>query len=153
MKCPHCGHDGTRVVETREMQRENVTRRRRECKECEERFTTYERVETPVLTVVKEEGEEETFDPDKLKAGVEKACKKRPVEDATIQQLVDDVTQELKARGVREVESAEIGDMVIDRLKDIDKVAYLRFASIYRSFEDVDAFEEELEALKADEAE
>lgn len=136
------------MVETREMKQENVTRRRRECKECGDRFTTYERVETPTLAVIKEDGSEESFDREKLQAGIEKACKKRPVEDETIDDLVEQVAQELKASGKDKINSAAIGDRVLDRLRDIDKVAYLRFASIYRSFQDVDEFEQEVETLK-----
>ncbi len=148
MNCPHCGHGSTRVVETRDIASENMTRRRRECKDCEERFTTYERVETPALQVVKEDGSTEQFSREKLVEGIEEACKKRPVDEDAIARLADAVEAELQASGRKEVESAHIGDLVLERLQELDEVAYVRFASIYRSFEDVEAFEEEVETLK-----
>lgn len=149
MKCPHCDDAGSRVLETRENHTDGVTRRRRECKDCGERFTTYERVETPSLTVVKSDGAEEPFKREKLKAGIEKACKKRSISDEQIEEIVADIAMELKSSGREEIESSEIGDRVIEQLKEIDEVAYVRFASVYNSFDDVSAFEKEVETLKA----
>ncbi len=148
MECPHCGHAGSRVIETRENREKNLKRRRRECVDCGDRFTTYERVETPSLSVVKSGGEEESFQTEKLKEGIERACKKRPVSQEEIEEVVDEIEMELKSSGRKKIESREIGDMVINRLKDIDEVSYLRFASVYNSFEDVSAFEDEVQTLK-----
>lgn len=150
MRCPHCDHAESRVIETRENCDGDVTRRRRECTGCGERFTTYERVETPALTVVKSDGREEGFRREKLAEGIRKACKKRPVDEDAIEAIVDDIEADLKARGERTIESSEIGDTVVERLKEVDEVAYLRFASIYNSFDDVSAFQEEVETLKTD---
>ncbi|MFB6166932.1 MAG: transcriptional regulator NrdR [Candidatus Nanohaloarchaea archaeon] len=148
MRCPHCGHGGSRVVETRENDSEDVTRRRRECKECGDRFTTYERLEVPGLKVVKSDGETEPFDREKLRKGIEKACEKRPLSEEEIEGVVRDVEMELKAGGDKKIESCDIGDLVIQKLKELDEVAYLRFASVYNSFDDVSAFQEEAETLK-----
>jgi len=149
MKCPHCEGSESRVVETRESGTEGATRRRRECKECGDRFTTYERVEVPSLTVIKNDGSEEQFQGEKLKGGIEMACQKREVSDEEIEQIVKDIEVELKSSGRKEVKSREIGDRVVEKLKEIDEVAYVRFASVYNSFEDVSAFEKEVETLKA----
>ncbi|MDY6770018.1 MAG: transcriptional regulator NrdR [Candidatus Nanohaloarchaea archaeon] len=137
------------MVETRENSSEPVTRRRRECGDCGERFTTYERVETPSLTVVKSDGSEEAFRREKLREGITRACQKRDVSDAQIDSIVDDIAMELKSSGRDAVESREIGDRVVEKLREVDEVAYVRFASVYNSFEDVSAFEEEVETLKA----
>lgn len=150
MKCPYCENPGSRVVETRERGEQNVTRRRRECTECEERFTTYERVETPSLSVVKRDGTKEAFDPEKIRSGLERSCKKRPITADKIEEIVSDIESTVKARGETTIESKEIGDLVIDQLKEIDEVAYMRYASIYNSFEDLDSFEEEVKTLRTD---
>lgn len=149
MKCPHCGDSGSRVVETRENNEESVTRRRRECDSCGERFTTYEEIRKPSLQVVKSDGQKEPFQREKLKTGVEKACKERPVSDTEIAEIVEDIEIEVRTGNGGEVESREIGDRVIERLKSVDEVAYLRFASVYNSFDDVSAFEEEVESLRS----
>ncbi|MDY6773678.1 MAG: transcriptional regulator NrdR [Candidatus Nanohaloarchaea archaeon] len=141
MNCPHCEASESRVLETRENTTDGATRRRRECKDCGERFTTYERVESPSLTVIKSDGSEEPFQREKLKEGIEKACQKRDVSQ-------DDIETGLRASGRERIESSEIGDRVVEELKQVDEVAYVRFASVYNSFEDVSAFEEEVETLK-----
>ncbi|MCJ7478895.1 MAG: transcriptional regulator NrdR [Candidatus Nanohaloarchaeota archaeon QJJ-7] len=148
MRCPHCEASESRVVETRENTTDGATRRRRECKECDERFTTYERIESPSLTVVKSDGSEEEFKRDKLKNGIERACQKRDVPQQKIEEIVDDIETGLRSSGREKIESSEIGDRVIDKLKQVDEVAYVRFASVYNSFDDVSAFEEEVETLK-----
>lgn len=147
MDCPYCHSNDFQVIETRELQRGNATRRRRECKGCGERFTTYERVAVPDLTVQKADGNEEPFDRDKLRAGIEKACEKRPVSEDEIVEIVDDVEGTLRRREKEIVESSEIGDLVIERLKEEDEVAYLRFASVYQSFDDASSFQEAAEVL------
>lgn len=148
MKCPHCDGEDSSVLETRESDTAGL-RRRRECSDCGERFTTYERVETPSLTVVKSDGSEEEFRREKLRGGIEKACQKRDVSDAQIDSIVDEVETELKSSGQDTVDSDEIGDHVVEKLREVDEVAYVRFASVYNSFDDVSAFEEEVETLKA----
>jgi len=147
MNCPHCDGAESRVLETRESNTAGI-RRRRECSDCGERFTTYERVETPSLTVIKSDGTEEAFRREKLQEGIERACQKREISDAQIDSIVDEIEMELKSSGRDSVESGEIGDRVIEKLRDVDEVAYLRFASVYNSFDDVSAFEEEVETLK-----
>ncbi|MDY6761604.1 MAG: transcriptional regulator NrdR [Candidatus Nanohaloarchaea archaeon] len=148
MKCPHCDGEDSSVLETRESDTAGL-RRRRECSDCGERFTTYERVETPSLTVVKSDGSEEAFRREKLRGGIEKACQKRDISDAQIDSIVDEVETELKSSGQDTVDSDEIGDHVVEKLREVDEVAYVRFASVYNSFDDVSAFEEEVETLKA----
>ncbi len=148
MHCPYCENLDSRVVETRESGEENVTRRRRECTGCEERFTTYERVETPVLTVVKRDGSKERFKPEKMRSGIERSCKKRPVSADEIDAIVDEIASEVKARGESTIESRVIGDMVIEALKQRDEVAYLRYASVYNEFDDASSFEEEAKTLR-----
>lgn len=145
MKCPYCGKSKTRVVDTRSSG-EGV-RRRRECKVCGRRFTTYERVAPLRLTVVKADGRREEFDRDKLLAGVRKACAKRPISTETIEELASGIEGKLYSRGEREVESRDIGEMVMDRLRGLDDVAYVRFASVYRQFADVESLAEEIEKL------
>jgi len=135
------------VLDTRET-KDNEIRRRRECAGCEERFTTYERIESPSLTVIKQDGEEERFNPEKILEGLKNACAKRPVSESEIEDIVDRIESRIRSNNVRTIESKEIGQMVVEELEDLDKVAYLRFASVYRSFEDVGSFEEELEHLK-----
>lgn len=149
MNCPHCEGEDSRVVETRDNTTEQVIRRRRECKECGERFTTYERIETPSLTVIKNDGSEEKFQREKLKDGIKMACQKRDIPPEDIDEIVNDIEVELKSSGRDKVKSKEIGDRVVEKLKEVDEVAYVRFASVYNSFEDVSAFEKEVETLKA----
>ncbi len=150
MECPYCENPDSRVVETRESMKENVTRRRRECTGCEDRFTTYERVESPSLRVVKRDGSKEKFKPGKIRAGIERSCKKRPITADQIDDIVADLESTIKERGVNTINSSDIGDLVIERLKEIDEVAYIRYASIYNSFEDLDSFEEEVKTLRTE---
>ncbi|MCJ7429222.1 MAG: transcriptional regulator NrdR [Candidatus Nanohaloarchaeota archaeon QJJ-5] len=147
MQCPYCDEPGTSVVDTRETS-DNEVRRRRECSACGERFTTYERHESPSLTVVKRDGEEEPFDRDKLRTGIERACNKRPLAEDDIEDLVDTIESRIRAKDLKSVTAEEIGEIAMSTLKETDEVAYLRFASVYRDFDDVDSFEEELEELK-----
>ncbi|MCP4896200.1 MAG: transcriptional repressor NrdR [bacterium] len=147
MKCPFCASVDTRVIDSREVREGQEIRRRRECNECEKRFTTYERVEDVPFTVVKRDGSRQSFDREKLLTGLLRACEKRPVSRHDLVELVDLVESELARRDVREMSSQEIGNMVISRLRHLDQVAYVRFASVYRRFEDVSQFMEELRRL------
>jgi len=145
MKCPTCS-SGTKVLESRETSDSTTVRRRRECKDCGHRFTTYERPELKVR-VVKEDGSREDFTEEKVKKGILKACEKRPVSDEEIEKLVRDVVQKIRRKGTNEVKSREIGKLVMDGLKDLDKVAYIRFASVYKSF-DLETLEKEIKTIK-----
>lgn len=145
MKCPNCESE-TRVLESRAIGDSTTVRRRRECRGCGHRFTTYERPELRVR-VVKKDGTREKFDQDKLKGGILKACEKRPVSSSQIEDLVEDIVKQIRRKGVNEVESSEIGKMVMDRLKELDKVAYVRFASVYKAF-DLESLEKEIKAIK-----
>lgn len=147
MKCPFCFHLENRVIDSRLSREGDVTRRRRECARCERRFTTYERVEEILPLVVKKDGRRETYDRLKVVAGLRKACEKRPVSIATIEEAADHIEQFLQSRGEKEIASAVIGEEVMRQLYDLDKVAYVRFASVYRSFQDLDAFMSELKDL------
>ena len=144
MKCPYCGNK-TKVVDSRSAG-EGI-RRRRECRTCGQRFTTYERVAPMRLTVVKADGRREEFDRDKLLTGVRKACAKRPISIEDIEELVSGIEGKLYSRGEREVESLVIGEMVMEQLRGLDDVAYVRFASVYRRFADVESLAEEIERL------
>ena len=148
MKCAYCGNEETKVIDKRETEDLESTRRRRECLKCNKRFTTYERVEEAVIVVVKKEGKRERFERQKLINGILKSCEKRPISMDKIDKLVDAVESELRKRDSVEVESKTIGKIVMRRLKTVDKVAYIRFASVYMEFEDLDRFEEELEKLQ-----
>jgi transcriptional repressor NrdR len=147
MICPFCGHPDNRVVDSREVREGAEIRRRRECSGCGRRFTTYERVDELPATVVKRDGRRENFDREKLLTGLLKACEKRPVPRRELVTIVDSVESMMAAREVREMTSAEIGNTVIDELRQLDQVAYVRFASVYRRFEDVHQFLEELRDL------
>lgn len=138
MKCPECGYEDSKVIDSRPA--ENKIRRRRECLSCKCRFTTYEMVETIPLMVVKKDNIIEPFDRDKLINRLARAAVKRPVQIEDLEKMVEDIVQELKNQFRREVSSDEIGELVLRRLKDIDKVAYIRFASVYRDFNDIDSF-------------
>lgn len=146
MKCPFCGAE-SRVVESRHAPDEEAIRRRRECTSCGRRFSTMERVEAPPLIVVKKDGRREQFNRDKLLSGILKACEKRPVPLETVEKLVDDVERDLRSALDREVPSVVIGERVMDALRMIDGVAYVRFASVYREFKDLNEFREQLEQL------
>ena len=138
MKCPECGYEDSKVIDSRPA--ENKIRRRRECLSCKCRFTTYEMVETIPIMVVKKDNTIEPFDRDKLINRLARATVKRPVQIEDLEKMVEDIVQELKNQFRREVSSDEIGELVLRRLKDIDKVAYIRFASVYRDFNDIDSF-------------
>ncbi|HJD31448.1 MAG TPA: transcriptional regulator NrdR [Candidatus Eisenbergiella stercorigallinarum] len=147
MKCPFCGHDNTRVIDSRPADENNSIRRRRVCDECSRRFTTYEKVETIPLIVIKKDDNRETYDRSKIEAGVLRACHKRPVSANQITKLVDDVETEVFNRAEKEISSRVIGEMVMDRLKNLDAVAYVRFASVYREFKDINTFMDELKKV------
>jgi len=140
MRCPYCSHDETQVVETRESDEGDVVRRRRRCTHCEKRFTTYERGEIALPAVVKKDGSRVEFDPAKLRASMMLALRKRPVSTEQVDAALERIQDKLLAGAAREVASARLGELVMRELKRIDKVAYVRFASVYREFEDVDAF-------------
>ena len=148
MICPFCEHPDHRVVESRVPDTKDAIRRRRECLGCGRRFTTYERVEEMALVVVKSSGERQPFDRTKLLEGLQRACHKRPVATTQLEALVRDIEAELRNRLRQEVRSSHIGDLALRRLKEIDAVAYVRFASVYRAFADVEEFEEELARLE-----
>ena len=147
MRCPKCGSSQDRVIDSREAREGHAIRRRRECMRCNFRFTTYEVVEREELRVVKRNGARESFDRDKLMAGIRKACEKRPVKMEQIEQLVDDIAGELEEEGYREIPSTAIGAKLMRRLEEIDHVAYVRYASVYRQFEDVGEFIDEVKRL------
>ncbi len=147
MRCPFCGHLEDRVVDSRETQDGQVTRRRRECAGCQRRFTTYERIEEVLPAVVKKDGRREVFDRTKILHGLERACQKRPVSAEQIQALISGVERQLQESGEKEVQSRVIGEALMARLRELDPVAYVRFASVYRSFEDVGDFMSELAGL------
>ena len=147
MKCPFCGHDNTRVIDSRPADENNSIRRRRVCDECSRRFTTYEKVETIPLIVIKKDDNRETYDRSKIEAGVLRACHKRPVSANQITKLVDDVETEIFNRGEKEIPSRVTGELVMDRLKNLDAVAYVRFASVYREFKDINTFMDELKKV------
>jgi transcriptional repressor NrdR len=147
MNCPFCGHSDNRVVDSRDVRDGSEVRRRRECAECERRFTTYERVDELPTSVVKRDGRRESFEREKLLNGLLRACEKRPVPRRDLVAIVDAIESTVAARDVREVSSEEIGNMVIEELRALDQVAYVRFASVYRRFDDVNQFMEELKTL------
>ena len=147
MKCPFCGHENTRVIDSRPADDNSSIRRRRVCDECEKRFTTYEKVETIPLIVIKKDNNRETYDRSKIEAGVLRACHKRPIRANQINQLVDEVEVEIFNREDKEIASAVIGELVMDKLKDLEAVAYVRFASVYREFKDINTFMDELKKV------
>ena len=140
MRCPFCSHDETQVVETRESDEGDVVRRRRRCQKCDKRFTTYERAEITLPSVVKKDGTREDFELAKLRGSMQLALRKRPVSVEQVDAAVERIQDKLLNSGAREVASTRLGELVMRELKRIDKVAYVRFASVYRSFEDVDEF-------------
>ncbi|ASS92127.1 MAG: transcriptional regulator NrdR [Bacillaceae bacterium] len=147
MKCPSCHHFGTRVLDSRPVDEGRSIRRRRECEECQYRFTTFEKVEEIPLIVVKKEGTREEFSREKVLRGMIKACEKRPVSLKKLEDAAHDIEKELRNLGTSEISSETIGEMVMDRLAEIDEVAYVRFASVYRQFKDINVFIEELKEL------
>ena len=146
MKCPFCASTESRVIDTRSA--EGGIRRRRECQDCGRRFTTYERVAPLRLMVIKQDGRREPFDRDKILGGIQTACAKRPIDTESIEELVSGIESELYHRGSREVTSREIGEMVMQNLRRLDEVAYIRFATIYRQFADVEDLADEIESLQ-----
>lgn len=147
MKCPRCGHGDNKVVDSRVSKEGEVIRRRRECLSCRRRFTTYERIEEELPLVVKRDGRREPFERQKILSGILKACEKRPVSYGSIQGLVDTLEGEFQASGEKEISSIQIGERVMAALLDLDDVAYVRFASVYRQFKDISQFVEEIKAL------
>ena len=147
MKCPYCGNPDTRVVDSRPVDDNSSIRRRRVCDDCGKRFTSYERVEMVPLVVIKKDKNREIFDRSKIESGVIRACHKRPVSVQQIHALVDAVESEITSCGEREVPSTTIGESVMYRIKDLDPVAYVRFASVYREFKDVETFMDELKKI------
>lgn len=147
MRCPFCKHEDTKVLDSRPAEDGWVIRRRRECTRCGRRFTTYERIDEVPLMVVKKDGRREPFDRGKLLTGLTLACRKRPVAAGRIHELADEVERELRARAELEVASRDIGELVIEKLRALDEVAYVRFASVYREFKDVHGFVREIEKL------
>ena|SRR5439155_24394405 len=149
MRCPRCGARETRVVDSRDLDDSATIRRRRECGSCGSRFTTYERVEAARLVVVKRDGGRQEFDRDKLAAGLRKALTRRPVADGVAEQAADEVETELRAAGAGEASSARVGAMAMEKLRAIDQIAYIRFASVYQSFEDLEDLKREVDTLYA----
>jgi transcriptional repressor NrdR len=148
MRCPFCGHDETKVVDSRVSESQDAIRRRRECLKCEQRFTTYERREEMPLLVLKKDGRREPFDRGKLLRGLVVATVKRDVSAEQLETLIDDIQTELHNSFRYEIPAKQLGDMVLARLKKLDRVAYIRFASVYKSFQDLDEFTSELKGLK-----
>lgn len=147
MRCPFCGHLEDKVVDSREAKDGDAIRRRRECLECGRRFTSYERIDEIPYMVVKKDGRRETFDRTKIMSGLMRACEKRPISTAQLESIVDEVEKEVQDSLDREVQTSDIGKIIMRRLKSLDKVAYVRFASVYLEFEDVSEFMYELKAL------
>lgn len=147
MKCPSCGYKDTKVVDSRPVDNDESIRRRRVCPRCGNKFSTYERIESMPVMVVKKDKSRQIFSRDKLIGGILKACHKRPVTSAQIEGIVHDIESAVKASGKSEIASSDIGKMVMERLKNIDDIAYVRFASVYREFKDVETFMAELEDI------
>ena len=150
MKCPYCGHLESKVVDSRPADEGASIRRRRECLACQKRFTTYETMESLPLMVVKKDGSRQTFDRSKVLNGMIRACEKRPVPFETLERITDQIEQELQNSLERETSTERIGELVMERLKEVDEVAYVRFASVYRQFKDINTFMAELNKLLAD---
>lgn len=147
MKCPFCGHENTRVIDSRPAEENNSIRRRRVCDECDKRFTTYEKVETIPLIIIKKDNNREAYDRAKIEAGVLRACHKRPISAGQIERLVDEVETEIFKLEDKEIASEIIGEFVMEKLKNLDAVAYVRFASVYREFKDINTFMDELKKI------
>ncbi|MBS3133328.1 transcriptional regulator NrdR [Candidatus Woesearchaeota archaeon] len=147
MKCAYCESRGTKVLDKREPHDASVTRRRRECLRCKKRFTTYERAEEFELAVVKKDGRREQFNREKLKTGIMKACEKRPISVEQVDAVVDEIESELRRLDSQEVKSKYIGELVMKKLRKLDKIAYIRFAAVYREMEDLEDFEKEIKKL------
>ena len=147
MTCPFCGHQQDKVIDSRESKEGDLIRRRRECLACARRFTTYERIDEIPYMVVKKDGRREKFDRQKVLNGLLRACEKRPVSMSKLAELVDEVERRLSESVEREISTTEVGELLMDRLRSLDKIAYVRFASVYRDFQDVEAFRDALESL------
>ncbi|MDI6754047.1 MAG: transcriptional regulator NrdR [Thermodesulfobacteriota bacterium] len=147
MRCPFCQHIDDRVIDSRLSKEGGMIRRRRECANCQRRFTTYERVEETMPLVIKKDGRRQTFDRGKILAGLHRACEKRPISVETLEKMVERIEQRLEEAGEREVHSREIGEQIMHELQNLDEVAYVRFASVYRSFKDVNEFMNEVKEL------
>lgn len=148
MRCPACGRPDTRVLDSRPVQQQRVIRRRRECEACGNRFTTYEKFEEHPLFVIKKDGRREAFDPRKIIAGLRKACEKRPVSVEEMEDLAAEIEREIRQRGYEEVPSQVVGELVMEKLRALDEVAYVRFASVYRQFAEVEEFRREVDRLR-----
>lgn len=146
MKCPYCGKENTRVIDSRPTDDSSI-RRRRQCDECGKRFTTYEKVETLPLIVVKKDNNREPYDREKIVAGIVRSCHKRPISMTQINDMVDDIEGQIFNMGEKEIPTTMIGSIVMDKLKDLDEVAYVRFASVYREFKDVNTFMDEIKKI------
>ena len=151
VRCPYCSYSESKVIDSRPAEEGTTIRRRRECLSCGKRFTTYEIMERLPLLVVKRDGSRQSFDRTKIIGGLVKACEKRPVSAEAIEHIADEIEQELQSSLEREVSSVQIGEMIMDRLKNLDQVAYVRFASVYRQFKDINTFLEELNKLLKEE--
>jgi len=147
MKCPYCGHNQDKVIDSRETQEATAIRRRRECLSCNKRFTTYEYIEKTPIMVIKKDGRRESFNRQKILSGILKACEKRPISIEQLEKLVDEIELEIQKKFDQEVESRFIGEIVMEKLKNLDEVAYVRFASVYRHFKDINQFLRELRDL------
>ena len=147
MRCPYCGHADSRVIDSRSA--DEGIRRRRECSQCQERFTTYERIDTSNITIAKKDKRREPFDREKLLRGIRKACEKRPLPTGTIEKMVDDIEFELQRMGRSEIPGSKVGEMVMERLLQLDQIAYIRFASVYRSFADISSLKRVVDDLVA----
>lgn len=147
MHCLKCGCEESKVIDSRMVEESNSIRRRRECLDCKNRFTTYERIEHTPIMVVKKNGVRQQFDRNKIINGMIRSCEKRPVSNQTIEKAVDEIETELNNMMIKEIESTKIGDMVIDKLKQLDEIAYVRFASVYRQFKDINEFKKEINKL------
>ncbi len=147
MKCPFCGHDNTRVIDSRPAEDNNSIRRRRVCDVCGKRFTTYEKIDTIPLIIIKKDNNREAYDRSKIEAGILRACHKRPVSANQINRLVEEVETEIFNMEERELSSQVVGELVMNKLKDLDAVAYVRFASVYREFKDINTFMDELKKV------
>jgi len=149
MRCPYCEYNGTRVLDSRPFNNNRSIRRRRECENCERRFTTFEMVEVTPLLIIKKDGTREEFSREKVLRGLVRACEKRQVSLEALEHIVNEIEKELRSRGQSEIPSKEVGEIVMERLYHVDEVAYVRFASVYRQFKDINVFMKELEELLA----
>jgi transcriptional repressor NrdR len=150
MICPFCGHSETKVIDSRDTNDGKAVRRRRECEKCQARFSTYEEVEILRLTVIKKDGRKEEYDRNKIESGILKAIEKRPVSSEDVEKIMADIEYEIRSTENSEIASKEIGKIVLDKLKDVDDVAYMRFASVYKSFKNAESFKKEAEKLTAE---